>query len=57
MARATRPIRLDDEEWADFKTLLGTEWLRARIRGARLAENRRAKAKAEQKLKEMEHGA
>ena len=51
MAGATRPIRLDDSEWADFKRLLGTEWLRARIRGAQLAERRREKAA--QKMKEM----
>lgn len=42
--RKTRQIRMLDSEWKDFKELLGTEWLRARIRGARIAETRRKNA-------------
>lgn len=45
-ARKTRPIRLLDSEWESFKKLLGTEWLRARIRGAEVAEKRRQNAEA-----------
>lgn len=44
-----RNIRLSDDEWKDFKDLLGPEWLRARIRGARLAKNRKDKADARER--------
>jgi len=31
----SRCIRLDDERWKDFKTLLGIEWLRTEIDAAK----------------------
>lgn len=48
-AREPRKIRMTDAEWEDFKDLLGPEWLRARIRGARIAKNRKDKADARER--------
>lgn len=39
-ARITRPIRMTDAEWATFKNLLGTEWLRGQIAKAVKREQR-----------------
>lgn len=47
--RKTRQIRMLDSEWDAFKRLLGTEWLRARIKGALVAEARRKDAEAREK--------
>lgn len=44
-----RNIRMSDDEWEAFKTLLGPEWLRARIRGAIIAEKRRQNAEARER--------
>lgn len=41
MKRTTRPIRMSDEEWEGFKSLLGTEWLRSRIASAIKRSNRK----------------
>lgn len=35
MQRERRAIRMNDEEWEAFKTLLGPEWLRQQIRKAK----------------------
>lgn len=35
LERTPRNIRLDNEEWAIFKTKLGTEWLRQQIQAVR----------------------
>ena len=47
--RRTRQIRMLDSEWEAFKRLLGTEWLRARIKGALIAEERRKNAEVREK--------
>lgn len=44
-----RNIRLSDSEWEAFKTLLGPEWLRARIRGALLAKKRKENTDARER--------
>ncbi len=45
MERIPRGIRLNDQEWEDFKRLLGAEWLRGRIEQAVKRENRQPAAK------------
>lgn len=35
----SRCIRLDDERWEDFKSLLGIEWLRNEIDAAKARKN------------------
>jgi hypothetical protein len=42
--RKTRQIRMDDEEWEAFKTLLGAEWLRSKIASAIQHKNRKPTA-------------
>lgn len=43
--RATRPIRMFDDEWEDFKRLLGADWLRVQIAKAVKREQRSPAAK------------
>ncbi|WP_297595402.1 hypothetical protein [Microbacterium sp.] len=43
MIRARRTIRMDDEEWAGFIRLLGTKWLRAKIKRELAKEARQAR--------------
>lgn len=41
----TRNIRLNDEEWEDFRELLGIKWLREQIAKAKKRADRRAISK------------
>jgi hypothetical protein len=46
--RPGRNIRLSDEEWADFKSLLGAQWLRGQIKKAKARKMRADKPEAVQ---------
>ena len=41
MERIPRGIRLNDQEWDDFKRLLGADWLRGQIKKAVTREQRK----------------
>lgn len=45
MKRTTRPIRMSDDEWEGFKSLLGTDWLRKQIDQAIKRQTRKPTAK------------
>lgn len=44
MERKPRAIRLNEQEWTDFKGLLGTIWLRKQIARARAKDQRKPTA-------------
>jgi hypothetical protein len=46
MERKSRAIRLSDQEWEDFKNLLGSPWLRGQIEKAKKRAKRKSTAKA-----------